>query len=65
MRRREDGGVVVDKKYKKSTNFQQKNSSDLLTGYSNNAHRNSGSIFLIKKNLNTSGALRQQGLLII
>ena len=24
MRRREDGGVVVDKKYKKSTNFQQK-----------------------------------------
>jgi len=31
-RRREDGGVVVDKKCKKSTNFQQ-NSPDLLAGY--------------------------------
>jgi len=32
------GVVVVEKKGKKSTNFQNKHSSDLLTGYSNNTH---------------------------
>ena len=35
-RRREDGGVVVDKNVKSQRTFN-KNSSDLLTGYSNNA----------------------------
>ena len=32
------GVVVVEKKGKKSTNFQNKHSTDLLTGYSNNTH---------------------------
>ena len=35
--RREDGVVVVDKNVKSRRTFN-KNSSDLLTGYSNNAH---------------------------
>ena len=37
--RREDGGVVINKKRKKFMNFSQ-NSSDLLTDYSNNSHWN-------------------------
>ena len=38
-RRREGVGVVVEKKWRKSTNFQQK---FVLFTYSNNAHRYSG-----------------------
>jgi len=37
-RRREGLGVVVEKKWRKSTNFQQK---FVWFTYSNNAHRNS------------------------
>ena len=40
----------------KSQTFN-KNASDLLTGYSNNTHWNSGIVFLTKKSI--SGALRQ------
>ena len=45
-RRRENGGVVVDKNLKSQRTFNR-NSSDLLARYSNDPHRNSGSIFLI------------------
>ena len=46
--RREDGGFVIDKNVKSRQTFNR-NSSDILTAFSNNAHWNSGSMFLLKK----------------